>query len=119
AASRRPARPPRRRVAPLPGGALAPPPALRPGALRRGDQPAVRRLQGRAALLALAAGDPVQLLRQPADGPDPAAERLAQAGGGRAQGGPGPPQQPGDDAAPVADPAPAGGANAAPPHPAP
>src|SRR5262249_61714696 len=37
--------------------------ALRRGPLRRGEQPAIGRLQRRAALVALAAGDPVQLLR--------------------------------------------------------
>ena len=101
--------PPRRRVVGLPPEGLEHPPALGPGPLGRGDEPAVGRLQRLAALLALAAGDPVQLLRQLADGADPAAERLLQPGGGLAQRGPGPPQQPRDDPHAVADQAAVGG----------
>ena len=77
--------------------------------LGHGDEPAVGRLQRLAALLVLAAGDPVQLLRELADGPDPAAERLLQPGGGLAERGLGPPQQPRDHPHAVADQAAVGG----------
>ena len=101
--------PPRPRVVAMPPQGLEHPPALGPGPLGRGDEPAVGRLQRLAALLVLAAGDPVQLLRELADGADPAAERLLQPGGGLAEGGPGPPQQPRDDPDAVADQAAVGG----------
>ena len=104
-----PGQPPRRRVVAGTCEGLEHPPALRPGSLRHGDQPPIRGLQGRPALIALAAGDPVQLLRQPPDGADPAAERLIQPGGGLAECGLGTPQQPRDDPHAVADQAAVGG----------
>ena len=52
--------------------------ALGPGQLRRVGKPARGRPQGVTAGLVLTAGDPVELLRRPADGPDPAPKRLAQ-----------------------------------------
>ena len=67
-----------------------------PGPLRRVDELGIGCLQRLATLWIFAAGDPMELLRQLADGLDPAAERLA-------QDGPGPAQQPRDDADAIAD----------------
>jgi len=83
--------------------------ALGTGPLRRGHEPAVGVLQCFASRLIPAAGDPVQLLRQLAHRPHPAAERLAHPRGGFTQGGPGPSQQPRDDPDAVADQAAVGG----------